>query len=220
MDEYKVFQEKRKFKQYLMALVFIGILVVGWYYPLLGFFIPLCMLLGIGIGIFRGRKWCDWFCPRGSFYDALIKPISPKRDIPQFLKSMPFRLAILALLLAIMAVNLLVRWPSVNKIGMFFVIMLTVTTALGVILAIIFHPRTWCSFCPIGTLVNLVGKSKYPLKINSDLCVECKLCSKVCPIQIKPYKFKSEGIQIVRDGDCLKCHLCIYACPKKALTRY
>jgi len=220
MDEYKVFQEKRKFKQYLMALVFIGILVVGWYYPLLGFFIPLCMLLGIGIGIFRGRKWCDWFCPRGSFYDALIKPISPKRDIPQFLKSMPFRLAILALLLAIMAVNLLVRWPSVNKIGMFFVIMLTVTTALGVILAIIFHPRTWCSFCPIGTLVNLVGKSKYPLKINSDLCVECKLCSKVCPIQIKPYKFKSEGIQIVRDGDCLKCNLCIYACPKKALTRY
>ena len=220
MDEYKVFQEKRKFKQYLMALVFIGILVVGWYYPLLGFFIPLCMLLGIGIGIFRGRKWCDWFCPRGSFYDALIKPISPKRDIPQFLKSMPFRLAILALLLAIMAVNVLVRWPSVNKIGMFFVIMLTVTTALGVILAIIFHPRTWCSFCPIGTLVNLVGKSKYPLKINSDLCVECKLCSKVCPIQIKPYKFKSEGIQIVRDGDCLKCNLCIYACPKKALTRY
>ena len=220
MDEYKVFQEKRKFKQYLMALVFIGILVVGWYYPLLGFFIPLCMLLGIGIGIFRGRKWCDWFCPRGSFYDALIKPISPKRDIPQFLKSMPFRLAILALLLAIMAVNLLVRWPSVNKIGMFFVIMLTVTTALGVILAVIFHPRTWCSFCPIGTLVNLVGKSKYPLKINSDLCVECKLCSKVCPIQIKPYKFKSEGIQIVRDGDCLKCNLCIYACPKKALTRY
>jgi polyferredoxin len=219
MDEYKVFQEKRKFKQYLMALVFIGILVLGWYYPPLGFFIPLCMLLGIGIGVFGGRKWCDWFCPRGSFYDALIKPISPKRDMPKFLKSMPFRLAILALLLAIMAVNLLVRWPSVNKIAMFFVIMLTVTTVLGIILAFIFHPRTWCSFCPIGTLVNLVGKNKYPLKINSDLCVECKLCFKVCPIQIRPYSFKGEGTQIVRDGDCLKCNLCVMACPKDALNR-
>jgi len=220
MIEYNIWENKRRVKQLLLAIVFVAIFIAGWFFPLVGFFIPLCMLLGIGIGVFRGRKWCDWFCPRGSFYDFLIKPLSPKKDIPGILKNIPFRLAVLALLITIMTINLIVRWPSVNKIGMFFVIMLTVTTALGVILAVIFHPRTWCSFCPIGTLVNLVGKSKYPLKINSDLCVECKLCSKVCPIQIRPYSFKREGTQIVRDGDCLKCHLCIYACPKKALTRY
>ena len=219
MTKYEIWEAKRRIKQLLMALIFLAILIEGWFFPWLGFFIPLCMLLGLGVGFYKGRKWCDWLCPRGSFYDCLMKPLSLKREIPKILKSIPFRIAILGLLMIIMAVNLILRWPSVNKIGMFFVIILTVTTTLGIILAFIFHPRTWCSFCPIGTIVNLVGRNKYPLKINSDLCVECKLCSKVCPIQIRPYLFKGEGTQIVRDGDCLKCNLCIATCPKKALGR-
>jgi hypothetical protein len=67
MVEYKIFERKRKIKQFVMAIIFLIILIGGWRYSLLGYFIPLCMLLGMGIGLFKGRKWCDWFCPRGSF---------------------------------------------------------------------------------------------------------------------------------------------------------
>ena len=217
MEEYKIQQAKRKIKQFLTALIFIAILAFGWHYPLLGYFIPLCMLLGLGIGLFRGRKWCDWYCPRGSFYDALIKPISLKRDIPNLFKSMYFRVAVLSILLLVMTFNLAKRWPDPDKIGLFFVILITITTILGIVLAIVFHQRSWCLICPIGTIVNLIGRNKYPLKVNSDLCVECKLCAKVCPIQIKPYLYKREGIQIVKGDDCLKCGLCVAVCPKKAL---
>lgn len=217
MEKYKIFKKNRTIKQSLMALTFPIILLGGWKYPLLGYFIPLCMMLGIGVSLWRGRKWCDWYCPRGSFFDTLIKLISPNREIPRFFKGLPLRIGFLSFLMLMMTVQIIKRWPDLYKIGMFFVILLTVTTILGIILALIFPPRTWCCFCPIGSMANWVGRWKYPLKINSELCTDCKLCYKVCPIQVAPYTFKSEGIRPVKDGDCLKCNLCVTACPKKAL---
>ncbi len=200
-----------------MAIIFLIILIGGWRYPLLGFFIPFCMILGIGIGLFRGRKWCDWLCPRGSFFDVLIKPISPKKEIPRFLKGLPLRIGFLSFLMLMMTLQIIKRWPNPYKIGMFFVMLLTITTILGIILALLFHQRTWCYFCPIGSMANWVGRRKYPLKIDSKLCTECKLCYKICPIQVVPYKFKKDSIELIRDWDCLKCYLCTKACPEKAL---
>jgi len=218
MNEYKLLDKKRKKKQFLMAIVFLIILIGCWKYPLLGYFIPLCMLLGMGIGFFKGRKWCDWFCPRGSFFDVLIKPISPNKEIPKFFKSLPLRVGFLSFLVLMMTWQIIKRWPNPYKIGMFFVMLLTVTTILGIILALIFHQRSWCCFCPIGSMANWVGKRKYPLKIDSKLCTECRLCYKVCPIQVAPFTFKSEGVQLVKDGDCLKCGLCVMTCSKKVLS--
>jgi len=218
MNEYKLLDKKRKKKQFLMAIVFLIILIGGWKYPLLGYFIPLCMLLGMEIGFFKGRKWCDWFCPRGSFFDVLIKPISPNKEIPKFFKSLPLRVGFLSFLVLMMTWQIIKRWPNPYKIGMFFVMLLTVTTILGIILALIFHQRSWCCFCPIGSMANWVGKRKYPLKIDSKLCTECRLCYKVCPIQIAPFKFKKEEIELIQDGDCLKCKLCVVICPKRALS--
>lgn len=204
-------------KQFFIAVLFPVVLIGGWRYPLLGYFIPLCMLLGAGIGLYRGRKWCDWYCPRGSFFDVFIKPLSPKKEIPHFFKGLALRIGFLFFLMAMMIIQIIRRWPNPYSIGIFFVILLTITTILGLILAFIFHQRTWCCFCPIGSLGNWVGRGKYPLKINSDLCTECKLCYKVCPIQVAPYTFKREGVELVRDGDCLKCRLCVATCPSKAL---
>jgi ferredoxin-type protein NapH len=218
MDNSSIFQQKRRIKQFLVAPVFIAILILGWQYPLLGYFIPFCMLAGLFIGFWRGRKWCDWYCPRGSFYDAVMRPLSAKKNIPVLFKNIYFRIGVLAFLLLVMTLNLILRWPNPYNIGKFFVILLTITTILGIILAIIFHQRSWCSFCPIGTVINLLSRGREELRINSQLCVECKLCSQSCPMQIKPYLFKKEGIEIVKDADCLRCGSCVAVCPKNALT--
>jgi polyferredoxin len=218
-NDYKTQARLRRIKQLFMVPVFLVILIVGWRYPVLGYFIPFCMVLGIGFGLWRGRIWCDWLCPRGSFYDSLVSAISPKKEIPALFKKIPFRLGVIAFLMGLMTVNLVLRWPDTNKIGLFFVILLTSTTALGIILALIFHQRSWCSICPIGTLVNLVGGKRFPLKIDSSLCIDCKKCNQVCPIQIKPSAYKREGMQLVKDPDCFKCNLCVAVCPTKALKR-
>lgn len=218
-EEFKAAQERRRKRQIITASLFPIILVGGWFYPFLGYFIPFCMLLGLGSSFFWGRKWCDWLCPRGSFYDIVIKPVSPKKEIPKVLKSMSFRLGIFIFLMTVMAINLVMRWFDPEKIGKFFVILLTFTTCLGIILALIFHQRSWCAFCPIGSMINWLGSKKLPLKIDSKLCIACQACDKACPIQIHPSKYKKEGLQTVKDNDCLKCGLCILACPQKALSR-
>lgn len=218
MPEYKILKKRRMAKQIIMGMFFIFILIGGWRWPLLGYFIPVCMLLGIGIGLFRGRKWCDWFCPRGSFADTLFKAVSPKREIPKIFKRLPLRIGFLSFLMAMMIIQIILRWPDPYKIGMFFVIMLTATTVLGIILALIFQQRTWCYICPIGSMANWVGRGKHLLRIDSKLCTECKACYKVCPIQVGAYRYKKDGIEVVKDGDCLKCRLCVAGCPKKALS--
>lgn len=217
MDKYKIFAAKRRIKQYLSAAVFLFILIAGWFHPLLGYFIPLCMVLGVLTGFFHGRKWCDWLCPRGGFYDALIRPMSPQKEIPHLFKKQPFRIAVFVLLISVMLVNLILRWPDPYKIGRFFMLMLYFTTALGIILALIFQQRSWCSFCPIGSLINWTSRATFRLKINSAECLECKLCVKTCRIQLKPYLFKKEGMQEVKERDCLRCGLCVVVCPKNAL---
>jgi len=219
VEEFKVLDRKRHARQFFMGITFIAIMIAGWFYPLLGYFVPLCMILGMGVALFQGRKWCDWWCPRGSFSDAWARIISLRKEIPPVFKGFPFRIAAFLLLMSLVAVNLKLRWSDPYKIGMFFMLMLTTTTALGIFLTLIIHQRCWCTFCPIGTASNWIGKNKYPLKIDSQNCIDCKLCGGVCPIQIKPYAFKKSGVEIVKGGDCLKCNLCISVCPKKALSR-
>ena len=41
---------KRRGRQFIMGFIFLIILIGGWHYPLLGYFIPLCMILCMGIG--------------------------------------------------------------------------------------------------------------------------------------------------------------------------
>jgi ferredoxin-type protein NapH len=217
MSEYRILENTRRTKQFFTGVLFLTVLVGGWFYPLLGFFIPLCMVAGIGIGFLKGRKWCDWFCPRGSFFDAFVKPLSPTRRIHPFFKSLTLRLGVLAFLMSMMIVQIVRRWPDPYGIGMFFVLLLTITTVLGIVLALAIHQRTWCCFCPIGSLSNWVGRKRFPLTIDSKSCTECKVCQQVCPMQIAPFAFKKDGMEIVKDGDCLKCGLCVSACPKKAL---
>lgn len=201
----------------MVSVIFVFILGFGWLYPLLGFFIPLCMLLGIGISLFNGRKWCFWYCPRGSFYDAIIQPISLKKITPLIFKNLFFRIGVLVLLMLFMLMRIIHLWPDPHSMGILFMTMLTATTILGVILGILFHQRSWCSFCPIGSIANWLGRGKYPLKIDSRTCIECKLCFKVCPIQITPFKFKKDNLEFVKDADCLKCASCIHTCPTRSL---
>jgi len=208
----------RLFKQAIMTVVFLIILIGGWWFPLLGYLIPLCVLLGILIAISKGRKWCDWLCPRGSFYDFLIKPFTPRKDIPAFFKGYPLRIGFLTFFMVMVTTQLILRWPDPIKIGAFFITLLTITTGIGIILAFFLHPRTWCRFCPVGSMAKWIGDGKLPLKINSDLCEECHSCAKICPINVKPALYKSEGSKVVGDYDCLKCDLCVKWCPKGALV--
>ena len=49
-------------------------------------------------------------------------------------------------------------WAAQFAFG-FYSVMLT-STVLGLVLMLLFRPRTWCVFCPMGTMTQLVCKGK------------------------------------------------------------
>lgn len=210
--------KNRRKRQYFTASALVVVLVAGRAWPVLGFFIPACMFAGIGIALSRGRKWCDWLCPRGAFLDVLPGAGGPGRVLPRWLRPMRLRLAVLVLLGLMMGFQVAARWPDPGRVGLFFVNLLTVTTVLAIPLAFLLHRRAWCCLCPVGTLSALAGGRRRTLEIDSGSCVSCRLCARGCPIGVRPMDFRGAGREVVRDADCLKCGLCVAACPKRALS--
>ena len=207
----------RNIKQYILGSIFVILLAAGWYLPLIGYFIPLCMVAGVGMATVRGRQWCNWYCPRGSFADTYLKLISPGKKIPALLRTTAFRLGVLSFLMLMLTIQIVRLWPDGFAIGGFFIVLLTVTTIIGIILSIVYHQRSWCSICPIGSLSSWVGKNKHQLKIDSESCIRCKACAKICPMGLAPVEMKA-SVEMCYKGDCLKCGLCVATCPKDALS--
>jgi ferredoxin-type protein NapH len=210
-------QHSRSILQAAMGSLFVALLGAGWFFPVIGYFIPLCMVAGVGMATVRGRQWCNWYCPRGSFADTFLALASPKRIIPSWLRSMPTRIAVLAFLMLMLTYQIVRLWPDFMAIGGFFVLLLTITTIVGILLALLIHQRSWCYICPIGTLSMWVGKNRHKLAMNRDACVNCKTCAKVCPMQLAPQAMK-DSPAMANSGDCLKCGLCAAVCPKDALS--
>ena len=91
------------------------------------------------------------------------------------------------------------------------------SAAVGVGLGIIFHERTWCYICPIGTMSNWVCKNRRPLTISAERCTQCNLCAPNCPMQLSPAAIKEQS-SMPNGGDCLKCRVCVESCRKAALA--
>jgi polyferredoxin len=190
-------------------------------FPPLGVAALVCMLAPVVIAFGRGRMWCGNFCPRGSFYDNLLAKISWKKEIPQVFKSLWLKTSLLILIMAAFAIQMVFAWGSIAAVGMVFVRMILITTAIAVILGVVFTQRAWCLICPMGTMAYLVtkhaafdSKIKY-VTFNKEKCTDCKTCSKACPIEIDVLSHKKKGK--VTNADCLKCNICVDKCPKKSI---
>jgi len=176
-----------------LALGFFNILF-AWL-GLLCFFIPLIMASTFGT-----KSYCNKYCGRGQLFELIGNSwkLSPKRDIPSWLRSHTFRYGFLLFFTA-MFVNMLVStylvfthaiyfhqtvsllwtfdvpwhwaysggtqpWVAQFAFG-FYSIMLT-SSILGIITLLLFKPRSWCVYCPMGTITPLPQGRKKKNKIK------------------------------------------------------
>ena len=56
--------------------------------------------------------------------------------------------------------------PWVAQFTFGFYSMMVTSTILGLVTMILYKPRSWCVYCPMGTMTQLISKAKYnPNKI-------------------------------------------------------
>jgi polyferredoxin len=163
-------------------------------------------------------------------YDRLLSKYSPHREIPRFVRTFGFRLFMVFFIFTMFGIQLSqARWSEGglamwSDIGRVFWTIIVLTTIVGVTLNFIYAPRTWCSFCPMGTISSWVAPKKAPLPkaftsihVSSACQMKCKQCARVCPMQLTPYDSRGEEVGYLHP-DCLKCGKCTLACPTKIMT--
>ena len=192
-----------------------------------GLFILLAI---VGVSVALKKAFCSWLCPVGTLSESLWmlgKKIF-KRDFttPRWLD---YPLRSLKYLLLFFFANSIWQMdvPSLesfiyspyNKVAdikmyLFFANMTSFAlwTIIALMVLSVFVKNFWCRFlCPYGALLGIVGWLS-PLKItrNKSTCIDCELCTKACPSNIKVHKAGR-----VWSDECMSCMLCVQACPAK-----
>jgi polyferredoxin len=74
--------------------------------------------------------------------------------------------------------------------------------------------RPFCrTFCPLGATYALLSRlALWRVRFTAEKCVDCGLCSRVCPTDLDVPK-EAGG------PECIACGDCIRACPKGAIDR-
>ena len=177
--------------------------------------------------LFR-KGFCGWICPVG-FASNLVEKLGLKMKtiwrapvwIDWPLLSLKYMLlgffAFLILLkMDIRAIEAFNRTPYNlvvdAKMLLFFIEPSNLTLwVMGFLIVVSFFSRNfWCRYlCPYGALLGIIALvSPVRIKWDSELCIDCHKCEKVCPGAIRVAEKSS-----VNSPECLGCVECISVCP-------
>ncbi len=208
-------KKNRKLIQYLLAPLVPLVIVGGFYWPYLGYLALAMMVTMLIMVFFRGRFYCGWLCAMGGFHERALAKFSLKREMPPLFKKTWFRWLFVVLLMGLMLSRLVMSGGDPAKVGAVFVMMWTVATAIAIAVGLYFKPRSWCNFCPMGSMQGIMAPNTHILRVTPD-CKQCGLCQKVCPLQTNPGDYREQGF--VPSLECIRCEYCAVNCPRKALS--
>lgn len=189
------------------------------------------ILIGIiVISIIMKKAFCSWMCPIGTISESLwmLGQKIFKRNIVVWkwldypLRSLKYLLLFFFVYsIAVMSVEeleIFINSPY-NKVAdikmyLFFaeISQFALWTIIILMLLSVVIKNFWCRYlCPYGALLGLTGLLS-PLRITrtKETCIDCELCTKVCPSNIQVHK-----VGQVWSDECTSCLRCVEECPVK-----
>lgn len=222
-----------KLQKYTWPFTFL-VAIGGLWQPRLGLLVVPVMLALVVMSFFRGRFWCGNVCSHGSLFDHVLGPFSRKRNIPKFLKSPYMAWGFFAFFgynftrRVLAAAKLWGASQFWDRLGFIFVASYLMVLVVGGVLALLIRPRTWCAFCPMGTmekwsyklgqLSGVTQRTDLQVTVSDpDKCRACGRCAKACPMELSPHLFFNSSNQFASEN-CIRCGECAEACPFKLLS--
>lgn len=208
----------------LYMLVYLGILseenmqIEGfWYYLFLGVFeaaVIHYIVAKICGPLLFGRGWCGYAC-----WTAMILDLLPYKVPAQPRKKLGFlRYLVFAGSLLFVGSLFLLQVSNLERIMFYsFLIGNAVYYIVGIALAFAFQDnRAFCKYiCPVTVFLKPASYfALLRIKNDTDKCVSCGKCRKVCPMNVNP----ADNSRKRENGtECILCFSCVEACPKKSL---
>lgn len=180
-----------------------------------------------------GRAFCGWLCPAGGLQECCFtvtdKPVKSKKvNRLKYAIWILWMLGIFAAFLSAGGIKSIdffymtdhgISASSMSGLMTYFGIV-----ALIAILALTLGKRGMCHsicwmapFMVIGTkLKNWLRLPSLKLKSNSDKCINCRLCTKKCPMSLEVHTMVAAGN--MKNSECILCGECADGCSKEAIT--
>lgn len=184
------------------------------------------------ISLFFGRAWCGWACPSGGLQEYCFA-INDNKTKEKYYKAKYFIWVPWISFIAILAIlaggytKIDPLFFTNNGISIYepFLYLIYFAVLLILLIPAIFggkraacHYLCWMApFMIIGTKIkNMIGWPSLHLRADKELCVECKTCSKNCPMSLEVNeKVKKDDM---KDYECILCGTCIDSCPKGTIN--
>jgi ferredoxin-type protein NapH len=179
------------------------------------------------------RLWCGWLCPMGAWQE-ICSPVM-KHTVQDGWRNY-VKYGVTVLWLALLA-YLIFSAGGIRSVDPFFgtenglsitsvatLMVVVVIFTLLFIIAYLMGRRGFCHvFCPVAALMvagrkirNLVGWPALQLSADASRCIDCKKCSKECPMGLDVNGMvRKSGME---NPDCIMCASCADICPQGAIT--
>lgn len=188
------------------------------------------LLAIIAVSFLLKKSFCSWLCPIGTLSESLWmlgqkifkRNLSLWRWLDYPLRSIKYLLmvffvySIWQMTVDDMASFISSPYNKVADIKMYLFFAHLSQFALWVIIGLmvlsLFIKNFWCRYlCPYGALLGLTSLfSPFRITRVKETCIDCELCTNVCPSNIKVHK-----VNQVWSDECTSCLRCVEECPVK-----
>jgi polyferredoxin len=161
-----------------------------------------------------GRAWCGYACWTAMILELLPykMPQNPKRRIG-YIRYIVF---IVSLILGVFLFLKQVSYIG-NIMFLSFIVGNILYYGIGITLAFILKDnRAFCKYiCPITVFLKPASYfSLLRVKIDTEKCISCNKCKKVCPMEVD---MMDNSRKRTNGAECILCLNCISECPENAL---
>ncbi len=229
----KYFSWGRRISQLLIGIYMLGYLGVikhenmqieGFFFYLLGGVFAGATLHYIiakilGVAIFN-RGWCSWACWTAMVLDFLPwKKPNGRVNRAGILRYLHFLLSLSLVLYFWFVIKQRDIYDSAMTELIWLAVGNTVYYIVSIIMAYLLKDnRAFCKYvCPIPVFQKVLARfALLKIEIDKNLCTDCGLCEKNCPMDIKLLDYKNRDRRIL-DTECIICTTCQGVCPAGAV---